>query len=150
MKERLQQLLLSVARKIRILACGDAIPWLDFNRTLQVLICAARISTQDLARGHERHDPIDVVGQAPAAMYFQRGEILTSLEQTAQRREFRLVLPNGDRYPHQEERSRRPQSSPRSLPALPREGRTTLEYRPLGRPAPASPGACEVMEMFAG
>ena len=28
-------------------------------------------------------DPIDVVGQAPAAMYFQRGEILTSLEQTA-------------------------------------------------------------------
>lgn len=46
-------------------------------------------------------DPIDVVGQAPAAMYFQRGEILTSLEQTAQRREFRLVLPNGDKYPHQ-------------------------------------------------
>ena len=46
-------------------------------------------------------DPIDVVGQAPAAMYFQPGEILTSLEKTAQRREFRLVLPNGDKYPHQ-------------------------------------------------
>jgi RND family efflux transporter MFP subunit len=45
-------------------------------------------------------DPIHVVGQAPAAMYFQRGEILKSLEQAAEQREFGLVLPTGDNYPH--------------------------------------------------
>jgi membrane fusion protein (multidrug efflux system) len=46
-------------------------------------------------------DPIQVVGQAPAAMYFQRGEIPKSLEQAAEQREFGLILPTGDKYPHQ-------------------------------------------------
>jgi len=45
-------------------------------------------------------DPIHVVGHAPAAAYFQRGETLPSIEQTAARREFGLVLPTGDNYPH--------------------------------------------------
>lgn len=45
-------------------------------------------------------DPIRVVGQAPASMYFQRGETVTSLEQVAGQREFGLVLPTGDEYPH--------------------------------------------------
>jgi RND family efflux transporter MFP subunit len=45
-------------------------------------------------------DPIHVVGQAPAAMYFQRGEVLKSLEQVAEQREFGLVLPTGDKYPY--------------------------------------------------
>jgi RND family efflux transporter MFP subunit len=45
-------------------------------------------------------DPILVVGQAPAAMYFQRGKSLTNIEQVAKLREFGLVLPTGDRYPH--------------------------------------------------
>jgi len=45
-------------------------------------------------------DPIDVIGQAPAAMYFQRGTTLKSLEQAAEQREFELVLPTGDKYPH--------------------------------------------------
>jgi hypothetical protein len=45
-------------------------------------------------------DPIRAIGQAPAAMYFKRGEILTSIEQAAARREFSLVLPTGDKYPH--------------------------------------------------
>src|SRR5262245_61843330 len=45
-------------------------------------------------------DPIHVVGQAPAAAYFQRGDTLPSIEQTAERREFHLVLPTGDKYPH--------------------------------------------------
>src|SRR5262245_59583748 len=43
-------------------------------------------------------DPIHVVGQAPAAMYFQRGETVPSIEQIAERREFGIVLPNGDKY----------------------------------------------------
>lgn len=46
-------------------------------------------------------DPIHAVGQAPAPMYFQRGEILTTIEQAAARREFVLVLRTGDKYPHQ-------------------------------------------------
>ena len=46
-------------------------------------------------------DPIHVVGHAPAAMYFQRGDILTSLEQAAERREYGIVLPTGDKYPHE-------------------------------------------------
>jgi multidrug efflux pump subunit AcrA (membrane-fusion protein) len=33
-------------------------------------------------------------------MYFQRGEIVTSIEQAAEQREFDLVLPTGDKYPH--------------------------------------------------
>jgi RND family efflux transporter MFP subunit len=49
-------------------------------------------------------DPIHVVGQAPAAAFFQRsdqaGEGLQTLEQTAERRDFWLVLPTGDKYPH--------------------------------------------------
>jgi membrane fusion protein (multidrug efflux system) len=45
-------------------------------------------------------DPIHVVGQAPVDKYFQRGEKLTSLELAADRREFGLVLPTGDKYPH--------------------------------------------------
>src|SRR5262249_16967993 len=45
-------------------------------------------------------DPIDVVGQAPAAMYFQRGTTLKSLEQAVEQREFELVLPTGDKYSH--------------------------------------------------
>jgi membrane fusion protein (multidrug efflux system) len=49
-------------------------------------------------------DPIHVVGQAPAAAYFQRsdqgGGALKTLEQTAEQREFWLVLPTGDKYPH--------------------------------------------------
>jgi membrane fusion protein (multidrug efflux system) len=45
-------------------------------------------------------DPIDVIGQAPAAMYFQRGTTLKSLEEAAEQREFELVLPTGDKYPH--------------------------------------------------
>jgi hypothetical protein len=32
-------------------------------------------------------DPIHIVGQTPAAMYFQRGEYFTSIDQTAARRE---------------------------------------------------------------
>ena len=44
-------------------------------------------------------DPIHVIGQAPADKYFQRGEIITSLEQEAERREFSLVLPTGGKYP---------------------------------------------------
>lgn len=45
-------------------------------------------------------DPIRAIGQAPATMYFQRGEIVTSIEQAAAQREFTLVLPTGDKYPH--------------------------------------------------
>ena len=45
-------------------------------------------------------DPIHVVGHAPAAMYFQRGETLPSVEQTSERHDFGLVLPTGDKYPH--------------------------------------------------
>ena len=46
-------------------------------------------------------DPIHVVGKAPAALYFQRGGgELKSLEQTAEQREFGLVLPTGEKYPH--------------------------------------------------
>lgn len=45
-------------------------------------------------------DPIHVVGRVPAAMYFQRGEVLKSLEEVAEQREFGLLLPTGDRYPH--------------------------------------------------
>ncbi|KRR04113.1 hypothetical protein CQ12_36600 [Bradyrhizobium jicamae] len=46
-------------------------------------------------------DPIHVVGKAPAAMYFQRGGgELKSLEQTAEQREFGLILPTGEKYPH--------------------------------------------------
>jgi len=41
-------------------------------------------------------DPIHVVGQAPAAMYFQ----IKGLGQTADQREFNLILPTGDKYPH--------------------------------------------------
>jgi len=41
-----------------------------------------------------------VVGQAPAAAYFQRGETLPSIGQIAARREFGLVLPTGDKYMH--------------------------------------------------
>lgn len=45
-------------------------------------------------------DPIRAIGKAPASMYFQRGEIITNIEQAAARREFSLILPTGDRYPH--------------------------------------------------
>jgi membrane fusion protein (multidrug efflux system) len=45
-------------------------------------------------------DPIHVVGQAPAAAYFQRGETVPSIAQTAAQREFGLVLPTGEKYPH--------------------------------------------------
>jgi len=49
-------------------------------------------------------DPIHVVGQAPAAAYFQRsdqeGELLKTLEQIAEQREFGLILVTGDKYPH--------------------------------------------------
>jgi RND family efflux transporter MFP subunit len=45
-------------------------------------------------------DPIIVVGKAPAALYFQRGETPKSLEQVARQRAFGLVLPTGDVYPH--------------------------------------------------
>jgi membrane fusion protein (multidrug efflux system) len=49
-------------------------------------------------------DPIQVVGQAPAALYFQRSgsgeEAIRSLEQVAGQREFGLILPTGDVYPH--------------------------------------------------
>jgi RND family efflux transporter MFP subunit len=44
-------------------------------------------------------DPINVVGRAPL-MYFARGELPKSLEQTAEQREFYLVLPTGDKYPY--------------------------------------------------
>jgi RND family efflux transporter MFP subunit len=44
-------------------------------------------------------DPIHVIGHAPADKYFQRGEKLTSIEQVAERREFGLILPTGDKYP---------------------------------------------------
>src|SRR5262249_41009945 len=43
-------------------------------------------------------DPIDVIGQAPADKYFLRGEIITSVEQAAERREFSLMLATGDKY----------------------------------------------------
>jgi len=45
-------------------------------------------------------DPINVIGQAPASMYFHRSGGLKTLEQTAEQREFELVLPTGDKYPH--------------------------------------------------
>jgi RND family efflux transporter MFP subunit len=45
-------------------------------------------------------DPINVVGRAPALIYFARGELPKSLEQTAEQREFYLVLPTGDKYPY--------------------------------------------------
>ncbi|QIA21897.1 efflux RND transporter periplasmic adaptor subunit [Mesorhizobium sp. AA22] len=45
-------------------------------------------------------DPIHVVGRAPASAYFQRGEIVTTIEQAAEQREFGLILPTGDAYPH--------------------------------------------------
>ena len=45
-------------------------------------------------------DPIHVVGKTPAAMYFQRAGVLKSIEQVAEQREFGLVLPTGDNYPH--------------------------------------------------
>ena len=49
-------------------------------------------------------DPIHVVGQASAAAYFQRsdqgGEVLKTLEQTADRGDFGLALATGDKYPH--------------------------------------------------
>jgi hypothetical protein len=43
-------------------------------------------------------DPIHVVGRAPAAIYFQRGEKLKSLDQAAEQREFGLILPTSDKY----------------------------------------------------
>ena len=49
-------------------------------------------------------DPIHVVGQVHMAAYFQRssenGGALKTLEQTADQREFELVLPTGGNYPH--------------------------------------------------
>lgn len=45
-------------------------------------------------------DPIWVTGRAPASDFFRRGEIPKSLEQAAEEREFGLVLPTGERYPH--------------------------------------------------
>src|SRR5215470_7818050 len=45
-------------------------------------------------------DPINVIGQATATMYFERGTALKTLEQTAEQREFGLVLPTGHKYPH--------------------------------------------------
>src|SRR5262249_16147157 len=48
-------------------------------------------------------DPICVIGQAPAAIYFQRGGgVLKTLEQTSEQREFALVLSTGDKYPHKD------------------------------------------------
>jgi RND family efflux transporter MFP subunit len=44
-------------------------------------------------------NPIHVIGHAPADKYFQRGERFTSIEQAAERREFGLVFPTGDKYP---------------------------------------------------
>src|SRR5262245_2584875 len=45
-------------------------------------------------------DPIHVIGQAPASSYYQRGDTQTSIEQIAAQREFTLILPTGDKYPH--------------------------------------------------
>ena len=45
-------------------------------------------------------DPIRAIGQAPAAMYFQRSDLHKNLEQGAERVEFALLLPTGDKYPH--------------------------------------------------
>ncbi len=45
-------------------------------------------------------DPIHVVGKAPASAYFQRGDTITTVEQAAGQREFDLILPTGDIYPH--------------------------------------------------
>jgi hypothetical protein len=58
----------------------------------------------NLARDHRlamivRLDPIDVIGQVPADKYFLRGEIITSVEKAAERYEFSLMLPSGDKYP---------------------------------------------------
>jgi len=44
-------------------------------------------------------DPINVNGQPPVDKYFQHAEKLTSIEQAAERREFGLILPTGDKYP---------------------------------------------------
>jgi len=44
-------------------------------------------------------DPIHVIAQAPPDKYFQRGEIFTSPEEAAGRREFSLMLPTGNKYP---------------------------------------------------
>lgn len=51
--------MLSGAVKICVLPGGDTVLWLDFNRTLQVLISAAPISTQGVTG---RHRVVDVVG----------------------------------------------------------------------------------------
>jgi len=45
-------------------------------------------------------DPIHAVGQAPAAMYFERSALHKSLEQGAEQVEFALVLPTGEKYRH--------------------------------------------------
>jgi RND family efflux transporter MFP subunit len=45
-------------------------------------------------------DPIRAIGQAPAAMYFQRSDLHKRVEQGAEQVDFVLVLPNGDKYPH--------------------------------------------------
>jgi RND family efflux transporter MFP subunit len=45
-------------------------------------------------------DPIRAIGQAPAAMYFQRSGLHKSIEQGAEEVEFAMVLPTGDKYPH--------------------------------------------------
>jgi RND family efflux transporter MFP subunit len=45
-------------------------------------------------------DPIRAIGQAPAAMYFQRSGLHKSLEQGAEQIEFAMLLPTGDKYPH--------------------------------------------------
>ncbi len=44
-------------------------------------------------------DPIQVIGQAPADKYFQRGDVLTGITQAAERREFGLMLPTCDKHP---------------------------------------------------
>lgn len=46
-------------------------------------------------------DPVHVIGRVPASAYFERGTTVTSIEQAAHQREFGLVLPTGDVYPHQ-------------------------------------------------
>ncbi len=45
-------------------------------------------------------DPIHVIAQVPADMYFERGETIKTLEDIAEQLEFDLVLPTGDKYPH--------------------------------------------------
>lgn len=45
-------------------------------------------------------DPVHVIGRAPAAAYLHPGAPAKTMAQAAEQREFSLVLPTGETYPH--------------------------------------------------